>query len=101
MPIGCRPERCAPCDLAELTEREVEVLKLVAGGLSNREIADRLVLAEATVKTHVSHVLDKLGLRDGRRRSSSPTRLGLVRPGSIDGEGSPASSGGDTRHPSG
>jgi DNA-binding NarL/FixJ family response regulator len=50
--------------LAELSERETEVLRLVAQGLSNAEIADALVISQATVKTHVRHVLQKLGLRD-------------------------------------
>ena len=50
--------------LAELTPREVEVLKAVAEGLSNAEVADRLFLSEATVKTHVGRILAKLGVRD-------------------------------------
>jgi DNA-binding NarL/FixJ family response regulator len=70
-----------PESMAELTARELEVLKLVARGLSNRQIGESLFLSEATVKTHLAHVYAKLSVRDRVQAVVLAYETGLVHPG--------------------
>jgi len=76
-----RPARRTPAGLDELTPRELEVFKLVARGMSNTDIARSLVVAETTVKTHVTRVLAKLGLPDRVQAVVLAYESGLVSPG--------------------
>jgi DNA-binding NarL/FixJ family response regulator len=84
-----RPPAAArePAELARLTPREREVLDLVVQGRSNAEIARELVIAQTTVKTHLGHVLDKLGLRDRVHAVVYGYEYGLITPGGGAGPG--------------
>lgn len=79
------PEPGGRASLEDLTEREVEVLKLVARGLSNSEIAAELTIGETTVKTHVGNILMKLDIRDRAQAVVAAYESGLVTPGAAAG----------------
>jgi len=90
--FAATPDQTAPADLADLSPREGEVLRLLARGRSNAQIASELVISEATAKTHVSNVLGKLGLRDRIQAVIYAYEAGVVRPGANALGGAPSSS---------
>jgi DNA-binding NarL/FixJ family response regulator len=82
--VRARPAAKAAQLLDGLSDRELEVLRLVAQGMSNAEIAGTLLLGESTIKTHVGHLLDKLGVRDRVQLAIYAYESGLAQPGDLD-----------------
>jgi DNA-binding NarL/FixJ family response regulator len=78
------PRPARPKELGELTERELEILRLIATGLSNAEIGRELFIGETTVKTHVTHILAKLGLRDRVQAVVLAFQAGILDPAHSD-----------------
>ena len=79
--FAAMPRPAPPKELDELSEREREVFRLMASGLSNGEIGEELFISETTVKTHVTHILQKLNLRDRVQAVVLAYESGLVQPG--------------------
>ncbi len=87
------PRPVLPAELDDLTERELEVFRLIARGLSNAEIGQELYISETTVKTHVTHILQKLGLRDRVQAVVLAYQAGFFEPDAVrtsDRDESPA-----------
>ncbi len=82
------PQHTPPTQLDDLSERELDVFRLIARGLSNAEIGQELYISETTVKTHITHILQKLDLRDRVQAVVLAYQAGIVEPGANNGDAS-------------